>query len=164
MKTRMLVISLIAFIAVSGYWLYRSNKKNQSLSGNMLSGEVIKLPDYSGIQVKEVFIKDIRLGKGRMVNDSSTVTVSYEGWIYDPASLGNKGKLIFPKEKFKSVILNMKSDQVLIGFKKGLLAMKAGGIRQLVIPDQLAYGDKGLDSTVPPKAILLFEIELMNVD
>lgn len=163
MKTRMLVFSLVAVVIACSYWLFKSKHSNVSNPVPIVNSN-IKLPDYSGIQVIEVFTKDIRAGKGAAVTVDSKVTLSYEGWIYDPASLGNKGPLVFSKDKFKSVTFKLKDDSVLQGFKKGLLGMKTGGLRQLIVPASLAYGDKGLDTTIPPKAILLFEIELLNAN
>lgn len=164
MKTRMLIFSLIAIMAASGFWLYKNNKKKKVEVTPQTTTDTSVVPDYSGIQVKDVFIKDLRTGKGATVTASSNVKVAYEAWVYDPASLGNKGKLLFSKEEFKSVGINLKSDTIIPGLKKGLQGMKVGGLRQLVVPDNLAYGEKGLENKVPPKAILLFEIELLSAN
>lgn len=165
MKTRMLIVALVAVMAVSGIWLYKNSKgKKKDVVQTPSVQEPTKIPDYSGIQVKDVFTKDLRTGKGATVVETSKIKVSYEGWIYDPAALGNKGKQIFSKENYMSVPLDMKGDNVLMGFKKGLLGMKVGGLRQLVVPDHMAYGDKGFENLIPPKAIILFEIELLSAN
>ena len=53
--------------------------------------------------------------------------------------------------------------QVIKGWDDGLPGMKVGGKRTLTIPWQLAYGDKGSGASIPPKAALKFEIELMEI-
>ena len=54
--------------------------------------------------------------------------------------------------------------QVIAGWDQGLLAMCAGEKRKLVIPPDLAYGSSGVPPTIPPDAVLVFEVECIKIE
>ena len=53
--------------------------------------------------------------------------------------------------------------QVIAGWDQGIVGMKAGGLRRLIIPGDLAYGRTGAGNSIPPNATLVFDIELLSV-
>lgn len=156
-------ILLLGLVIVSGiFFVFRKFQLKNKMYVAPPVSEVV--PDYSGIQVKDVVTKDLKSGEGLHVINKSKVNISYQAWIYAPAEIGNKGKLILAKNDHQNIFLDIGDSKTPSFFKRGLLGMKKGGIRQLIVPNQQASEIKGFDGAVPPKAIVLFEVELNNVE
>ena len=96
---------------------------------------------------------DIKVGDGDSPQATSTVTVHYSGWLTD-------GKL-FDSSVQRGSPSTFRANAVIKGWTEGVGSMKVGGKRRLEIPYQLAYGESG-SRTIPPKATLIFEIELIS--
>ncbi len=121
----------------------------------------IKTPNYSGITVNQVVKREQVIGKGTPVKNGSHVTVKYSGYVYDPAALGNMGPLIF-STKTSAIDFKIGEGKVIKGFEDGLGGMMKGGKRQLIIPAAAAYGDAGRPPGVPPKAMVMIDVELID--
>lgn len=104
-----------------------------------------------------VEIKDIELGKGAVAEDFSKVRVHYSGWLMD----GKKFDSSLDRNQPFELILGMQ--QVIPGWEQGLLGMKVGGKRELIIPPELGYGKQGAGGIIPPNATLKFQVELLSV-
>ena len=61
-------------------------------------------------------------------------------------------------------VFTLSKNQVIAGWDKGVVGMKEGGKRTLIIPSRMAYGRRGSGRSIPPNSILLFDIELLEVD
>lgn len=103
-------------------------------------------------------IEDLEVGTGSEAASGDTLNVRYTGWLYDPGAPENKGRQ-FDSGTFMFVL---GAGQVIPGWDQGLVGMRVGGLRRLVIPPDLAYGDRGQGS-IPPNATLLFEVELLGI-
>jgi FKBP-type peptidyl-prolyl cis-trans isomerase FkpA len=101
-------------------------------------------------------------GTGKVAAAGQTVVVNYTGWLFAPSQPGQKG------EKFDSSIgrepfsFPLGGGQVIKGWDQGVEGMKVGGKRTLIIPAALGYGDDGI-GPIPPKANLIFDVELLDV-
>jgi FKBP-type peptidyl-prolyl cis-trans isomerase FkpA len=105
---------------------------------------------------------DLLLGTGDAAAAGNVLTVNYTGWLYDPAKPDNKG-LEFDTSVGKTpFVFALGTAAVIEGWDRGLVGMKVGGIRRLVVPPSLGYGPVRTFS-IPPYATLVFEIELVSV-
>ena len=88
--------------------------------------------------------------------------MNYTGWLYDPTKPDNKGlqfETSIGRTPFEFVL---GQGQVIPGWDQGLLGLRVGGLRRLVIPPSLGYGAVR-QGPIPPNAGLVFEIELLEI-
>ena len=106
---------------------------------------------------------DLRLGDGTEASSGKNLTVNYTGWLYDPTKPDLKG-LQFDTSANSTTpfVFTLGTQSVIEGWDRGLVGMKVGGIRKLVIPAALGYGGVR-NQSIPPYATLVFEIELLDV-
>ena len=113
----------------------------------------------SGLQYKD----DIVGTGAEITTRSSYAKVHYTGWL--------KNSDESPGEKFDSSRDNndplsfpINVGYVIPGWEEGIMGMKTGGKRTLLIPSKLAYGSSGAGDVIPPHADLIFEIELLHTE
>ncbi len=101
-------------------------------------------------------IIDIETGTGETPETGKLVSVHYTGWLSDgtkfDSSLDRGTPFEFP----------LGEGRVIPGWDEGLATMKVGGIRRLIIPPELAYGEAGRPG-IPPNAELTFDVELLEI-
>jgi FKBP-type peptidyl-prolyl cis-trans isomerase len=99
--------------------------------------------------------EDTTVGDGMVASKGQTVSVHYTGW------LENGTKFDSSKDRDEPFEFKLGAGQVIRGWDEGVAGMKVGGVRRLTIPPQLGYGDRGAGGVIPPKATLIFEVELL---
>lgn len=107
--------------------------------------------------VKELKKEDTRVGKGKEAKTGQQVFVHYRGMLTNGTVFDESYKRGQPFD----FVLGQGS--VIKGWDLGVVGMKEGGKRRLIIPSDLAYGDEGRPPTIPPKATLVFDVELLKV-
>jgi peptidylprolyl isomerase len=114
--------------------------------------------DFSNMTTLEDGLKyeDIATGSGKEVKSGDTVTVNYLGTLLN----GQKFDSSYDRNQPFSTQIGV--GQVIKGWDQGIVGMKVGGKRKLVIPPDLGYGDQAAGS-IPPGSTLVFEVELMAV-
>jgi FKBP-type peptidyl-prolyl cis-trans isomerase FkpA len=112
----------------------------------------------------ELVVIDTKVGKGEEVAARTAVLVSYTGWLYDPCAPDNKGlKFDTSEGRVTPLGFMVGVGRVIKGWDEGVIGMKKGGKRTLIIPPDKAYGDKGAGDKIPPNATLVFDIELVEI-
>lgn len=105
----------------------------------------------------KLVIEDIKIGEGKAAQNSDIVSVNYIGTLQD----GTKFDSSYDRGEPFSFTLGQ--GQVIAGWDAGVLGMKVGGKRKLIIPPSLAYGANGVPGAIPPNATLIFEVELLEI-
>jgi FKBP-type peptidyl-prolyl cis-trans isomerase FkpA len=119
-------------------------------------------PNYNGITVNHVVKREVAPGQGKDAIQGSVVKVMYTEWVYDPAALANQGPKI-SETKEGPFEITIGEGKVIRGFEDGLKGMRKGGKRQLIIPADEAYGEAGKPPKVPPKAMVMIDLEVVDV-
>ena len=116
------------------------------------------------VGVDELQVTDLAVGSGAEAVAGKRVTVHYSGWLYDPAQPEAKGKPFdSSRDAGRPFTFALGAGQVIAGWDQGVQGMKVGGQRRLVIPHSLAYGESGAGGVIPPRASLVFDVELLDV-
>ena len=111
-----------------------------------------------------VGITDIRIGTGAEALEGQRIGVHYTGWLVDANAAKLHGKKFDSSfDRHRPIFLVLGEHRVIQGWEQGLLGMKVGGKRTLVIPAELAYGATGVKGLIPPNAPLIFDVELVAV-
>lgn len=120
----------------------------QQYPGDPIQGEAVQTP--SGLMYYELVP-----GQGKSpAGASSTVKVHYTGYLLDGTQ--------FDSSRDRGQPISFRLNQVIKGWTEGVGSMKVGGKRKLVIPFELGYGVAGMPPVIPPKATLVFDVELLD--
>ena len=119
------------------------------------------MSDQSDAQVVETATGlgyvDLVEGTGARPKSGDTVSVHYTGWLKSgkkfDSSVDRGSPFEFPVGK----------GRVIKGWDEGVISMKVGGKRKLIIPAHLGYGDSEAGGVIPPGATLIFEVELLGI-
>jgi peptidylprolyl isomerase len=109
-------------------------------------------------EVKDLIVKEEKVGTGKEAKDGNTVTVHYTG------TLTNKKKFDSSVDRKQPFSFILGRGEVIKGWDRGVKGMKVGGKRKLIIPSHLGYGERGAGADIPPNATLLFDVELLKVE
>ncbi len=106
----------------------------------------------------ELQVRDVTVGDGEEATSGRTAVVDYVGVAFSTgeefdASYNRGDTFTFP----------LGAGNVIAGWDRGVVGMKVGGRRQLVIPPDLAYGDRGAGAAIAPGETLIFVIDLVDL-
>ena len=113
---------------------------------------------------KEFTKIDVKQGTGADAVTGKPVIVHYTGWLYDESKPDQKGAK-FDSSRDRQVPFGffLGAGKVIKGWDDGVVGMKVGGQRTLIIPPSMGYGERGAGGVIPPNATLIFDVELIEV-
>ncbi len=100
---------------------------------------------------------DLVTGDGREAHVGETAVVHYTGW------LENGTKFDSSVDRGDPFSFRLGAGRVIKGWDEGVVGMKIGTKRRLIIPPHLGYGSRGAGRVIPPDATLIFEVELLDL-
>ncbi|NOK13556.1 FKBP-type peptidyl-prolyl cis-trans isomerase [Corallococcus exercitus] len=103
-----------------------------------------------------LYTQDLVVGTGAEAVNGSRVLVHYTGWLPD----GSKFDSSRGGQPFSFAV---GAGQVIEGWDEGLVGMRVGGTRKLVIPSDMGYGSRGAPPVIPADSVLVFDVELIRI-
>ena len=146
-------------------------KVNTLLNLSVLILGMTLLPQHAFSEIKqdatkvtELMQTDVKIGTGEEATGGHVVKVHYTGWLYDATAPQKKGaKFDSSVDRGTPFTFPLGSGRVIKGWDQGVIGMKVGGQRTLIIPAHLAYGSRGAGDSIPPNAVLIFDVELLSL-
>ena len=108
---------------------------------------------------------ELKTGAGESIAPGKIAVVQYTGWLYEATAKDNKGKQFdSSRNQGQPFRFPLGAGNVIKGWDQGVIGMKIGESRRLIIPADLAYGDSGAGGVIPPGATLVFDIDLVAIE
>ncbi len=157
MKHIVLVAAVTALL-IAGFFVRTQYKQQEHPMADRKTNEMITRD--SGL--KYLVLKEADAGAEQM-KPGDLATVHYTGWLYDSSAVDNKGaKFDSSVDRGTPFQFQVGKGMVIKGWDEGVGLMKVGEKRRFVIPAALGYGPHGAGSIIPPNAILVFDVEVLQ--
>jgi peptidylprolyl isomerase len=118
-----------------------------------------KITVPKGAPPQELETKDLEEGSGAEAKSGDQVTVHYVGVTYK-----NGKEFDASWDRGEAYPFPLGAGEVIAGWDQGIVGMKVGGRRELIIPPELAYGEEGRPPAIPPNETLVFVVDLLAVE
>ncbi len=159
--------STASLVLLTGCWPFTSTEtKKQEVQDKQETTEIAvkqeenmtakRIKTDSGLEYEI-----IQEGTGASPEAGQNVTVHYTGWLDNNGQLGTKFDSSVDRGTPFTFIIGI--GQVIKGWDEGVMSMKVGEKRRLIIPATLGYGERGAGRVIPPHSTLIFDVELLKV-
>ncbi|GLI39709.1 FKBP-type peptidyl-prolyl cis-trans isomerase [Geobacter hydrogenophilus] len=148
---------LVLFLFVTGVAIAACSDKDAKSSGETKPAAVSTAPAGAVTTPSGLSYVDLVVGNGPQPTSGKPVKVHYTGW------LENGTKFDSSVDRGEPFVFTIGAGEVIPGWDEGVMTMKVGGKRRLIVPSKLGYGTAGAGGVIPPNATLIFEVELLDV-
>ena len=152
------IIFVVAVVVVLGIGIWYNNKTTvENQAQQVAQGQAAQEQQQTQQAMNDLKITDTVVGTGAAVKTGDSVNVLYTGKLDD-------GTVFDASSKHGNTPFNFTvPGNVIQGWNLGIIGMKVGGTRELVIPPALGYGASGYPGAIPPNATLHFTIQLLSI-
>ena len=163
MKRRLAVVPVLsaAFFVAAGCGGDKSNTSGTpsapASQGSSSAAGPMKVSGSPTTTASGLQYWDIVVGTGAPAVVGKGVKVHYSGFLTTGAKFDSS------RDRGEPFVFQLGAGEVIKGWDEGVAGMKVGGKRQLRIPPELGYGDRGAGGVIPPNATLIFDVELLGV-
>lgn len=146
----------IWLLIVSGIFVLNACSAAPAASTSIPAGCVAGSPEKEVSLESGLKYADLLVCEGRAAQTGDTVSVNYVGMLTDGSEFDKSANAGKPFQ------FTIGKREVIAGWDQGIVGMKVGSKRRLIIPPNLGYGSAGQGS-IPPNATLVFDVELVSI-